>query len=43
MILLQRYLASLWRWSNADVPASRTLADAIRHLSGSKPRRVEGE
>lgn len=32
-----------WPAGNTDVPASRKLADAIRHLSGSKPRRVEGE
>ena len=28
---------------NTDVPASRKVADAIRHLSGSTPRRAEGE
>lgn len=32
-----------WPAGNTEVPASRKLADAIRHLSGSKPRRVEGE
>jgi small-conductance mechanosensitive channel len=32
-----------WPAGNTDVPASRKLADAIRHLSGSEPRGAEGE
>jgi small-conductance mechanosensitive channel len=32
-----------WPAGNRDVPASRKVADAIRHLSGYKPRGVEGE
>lgn len=32
-----------WPAGNTDVPPSRKVADAIRHLSGSKPRGAEGE
>ncbi len=32
-----------WPAGNTDVPASRKVADAIRHMSGSKPRGAEGE
>ena len=32
-----------WPAGNTGVPASRKVADAIRHMSGSKPRGVEGE
>lgn len=32
-----------WPAGSRDVPASRRMADAIRHPSGSKPRRAEDE
>jgi small-conductance mechanosensitive channel len=32
-----------WPAGNTDVPASRKMADAIRHLSGSRPRGAEGQ
>ena len=32
-----------WATANTDVPVSRQVPDAIRHLSGSKPREAEGE
>ena len=32
-----------WPARTTGVPASRKVADAIRHLSGSKPRGAEGE
>jgi small conductance mechanosensitive channel len=32
-----------WRAGNTDVPASRKVADAIRHLSGSRPRGADAE
>jgi len=32
-----------WPAGNTGVPASRQVADAIRHVSGSRPRGAEGE
>jgi hypothetical protein len=32
-----------WPAGITDMPATRKVADAIRHLSGSKPRVADGE